>query len=146
MEGNGEYLEKCKELVIQKELNNKIQFIINTTDIEPFLEKSSIGVISSDSEGLPLSILEYGLAELSVISTNVGQCAEVLGEGKFGLLVPKLDPFALANGIKFIIQNPTDSKNKALELNKHILQNYTSISFFNNYKKLIDIINSVIID
>lgn len=39
-----------------------------------------IGVLSSDSEGLPLALLEYGQAGLAVVTTNVGQCKEVIGD------------------------------------------------------------------
>ncbi|WP_051907882.1 glycosyltransferase family 4 protein [Flavimarina sp. Hel_I_48] len=43
--------------------------------ILPFFD---IGVLSSDSEGLPLALLEYGQAGLPVVVTNVGQCKKVL--------------------------------------------------------------------
>lgn len=51
------------------------------------------------SEGLPLSLIEYGFASLAPVYTKVGQCAEVLDFGKAGILVAPSDPGALADAL-----------------------------------------------
>lgn len=56
-----------------------------------------IGVLSSDSEGLPLALLEYGQAGLSVVATDVGQCGVVLSN--YGKVVPSINKEALAEAI-----------------------------------------------
>jgi len=56
-----------------------------------------IGVLSSDSEGLPLAILEYGQAGLDAVATDVGQCKVVLGH--YGKIIPPGDKEALAEAI-----------------------------------------------
>ena len=53
---------------------------------------SVIGVLSSVSEGFPLALVEYGLAGLPVVSTDVGQCSEMLDNGKAGMLVAAGNP------------------------------------------------------
>ncbi|MFD2828776.1 glycosyltransferase [Leeuwenhoekiella polynyae] len=56
-----------------------------------------IGVLSSDSEGLPLALLEYGQAGLDAVATDVGQCKVVLGH--YGKIIPPGDKEALAEAI-----------------------------------------------
>lgn len=57
-----------------------------------------VGVLSSNSEGLPLVLLEYGQAGIPIVTTDVGQCKAVLGD--LGKLVPAQNPAALAEAIR----------------------------------------------
>ncbi len=66
------------------------------------------GVLSSDSEGLPLALLEYIQASLAVVATDVGQCKAVLGG--FGKLVPPQHAEALAEAIAAIGLDKTSEK------------------------------------
>ncbi len=68
------------------------EYIIN------YLNQADAGIISSISEGLPLALLEYGLAGLPVICTEVGECPNVLGS--YGTLVPPGNPVKLSEAIK----------------------------------------------
>jgi glycosyltransferase involved in cell wall biosynthesis len=69
------------------------------TDVAAILGASAIGVLTSASEGLPMALLEYGRAGLAVVSTAVGECPRVLGNGRYGRLVPPGDPAALADAL-----------------------------------------------
>lgn len=75
-------------------------------DVAEILTGCDIGVLSSISEGLPVALLEYGLAGLGVVCTQVGQCAEVLDAGRAGLLVSPQDPVALAEALTSLLRNP----------------------------------------
>jgi glycosyltransferase involved in cell wall biosynthesis len=56
-------------------------------DVPAILRECDIAVLSSATEGFPLSLVEYGQAGLPVVATRVGQCADVLEGGDAGLLV-----------------------------------------------------------
>ena len=56
-------------------LNDIIQIAGSVVDTSSLLASADIGVLSSIFEGLPLSLLEYGLAGLPVVVTDVGQSA-----------------------------------------------------------------------
>jgi len=62
-----------------------------------------IGVLSSTSEGLPLSLLEYGAAGLPVVVTDVGQCGAVVGDA--GRIVPASTPDQLAKQILSLLED-----------------------------------------
>ena len=63
-------------------------------------------VLSSRTEGLPVSLLEYGMAGLPVVATQVGECEEVLDRGGAGLLVPPQSPRDLAEALLSLLGSP----------------------------------------
>lgn len=80
-------------------LENSVTFLGVRRDIAAILAACDVGVLSSLSEGLPVAVLEYGLAQLGVVCTRVGQCAEVLDDGRAGVLVPPKDASAIASAL-----------------------------------------------
>src|SRR5690606_16026478 len=61
-------------------VSHKIYYYGTQSAIIPLLQQADLGVLSSRSEGLPLALLEYGVAGLPVVCTNVGKCAEVINK------------------------------------------------------------------
>ena len=53
-----------------------------------------------------MALLEYGMAGLPVVATRVGQCAEVLDEGRVGILVPPTAPDKLAEMLLSLLRSP----------------------------------------
>lgn len=74
------YEQDILELIKINHLENNIFLYGSCSDVAYILDQSTIGVLVSTSEGLPVSLLEYGNAGLPVIVSNVGQCADVVGE------------------------------------------------------------------
>jgi len=106
------YLEKVEKAIGEHELEDRLLLLGARGDVIDILALSDIGVLSSEWEGLPLALIEYGMAGLATVSTRVGQCAEVLGDGGYGLLVPPGDSQALADAIIKLLRS--DSKREAL--------------------------------
>lgn len=77
-------------------LSGRVTLMGERADVAGILRHCDVGVLSSLSEGFPLALVEYGIAGLAAVTTDVGQCAEVLDDGRAGLLVPPGDPAALA--------------------------------------------------
>ena len=97
-----DYSRNLKYFVKKNELQNKVFFYGEQGDVKPFLLSADMGVLSSKTEGLPLTLLEYGLFNLPVVCTRVGQCEEVIGNS--GLIIspgkPKKFSAAIINYIK----------------------------------------------
>ncbi len=77
-------------------LDGSLEFAGEVADVGPFLDEADVFVLSSRSEGMPLSVLEAMAAGLPVIASDVGGLREVVVEGETGFLVPPGDPGALA--------------------------------------------------
>ena len=100
------YSESLRAQTARLGIERSAHFLGNRDDLEAVLATSDIAVLSSHSEGLPLALLEYGRAGLPVIVTDVGDCAEVLENGRHGLLVAPGDPQALACALVHLAQHP----------------------------------------
>lgn len=131
------WVDKVRQIIIDLNLSNEVELLGPMTEISKILSQASIGVLSSVSEGLPVSLLEYGLVGLPVVCTNVGQCSEVLGGGEYGWLVPVKSPEKLAESIKEAIENPTLAKKKSIKLKNNIDENYGAKDFINKYLSFI---------
>ncbi len=66
----------------------------------------TIGVLSSDLEGLPNAVLEYMALGLPTVATATGGIPELVVPGKTGLLVPPGDPGAMARAILELLSDP----------------------------------------
>ncbi len=74
-------------------------------DVPELLMASDVFVLSSDWEGVPLTLLEAMGFGIPVVCTSVGGIPDVVDHGNEGLLVPKGDKNALAHAILDILQN-----------------------------------------
>ncbi len=99
-------------------------FLGNRNDLEAVLAASHIGVLSSHSEGLPLALLEYGRAGLPVVTTDVGDCAEVLDNGSCGYLVAPGDAPALACALLHLAQTPEQRDTLGRSLSARVASHY----------------------
>jgi glycosyltransferase involved in cell wall biosynthesis len=117
------YSDKLVKAINNAGLQNKVVFLGQQSKVETLLVKSSMGVLASDSEGLPMALLEYGAAGLAVVTTHVGQCKEVIGT--FGNVVPVQNANALSGAILDYIANPEKRATQASRFREHIHRQYS---------------------
>ena len=96
--GDGQLLEECRCLVDELGLTDCVTFLGNVSDVYALLSKSDVFVLSSDSEAMPISVLEAMACSLPIVSTRVGGVPELVGEDN-GILVLPRDEEALANAM-----------------------------------------------
>lgn len=100
------YERRLREAVNRLGLERSVVFLGRRDDVASLLSACDIGVLSSRFEGLPMALLEYGMAGLPVVSTAAGQCAAVLDDGRAGVVVPTQDAPALAAGVLDLLASP----------------------------------------
>ena len=91
--------DRIMKEIVQHRLEKHVSLLGERQDVQAILQACSVGVLSSASEGFPLTLLEYGMAGLPVVATKVGQCGEILNGGHAGLLVPPGSPDLLAEAL-----------------------------------------------
>lgn len=134
----GEFVEKSWFKKVEKEivdqgLQETTEIVGPVVNVTPYIEMAHVGILSSESEGLPVALLEYGMGALPTIATNVGQCADVLGQGQFGELIPVKSPEALHQAILNIFNNYSKAIEKGYLFQKQTEENYGSVNFFKKY-------------
>lgn len=81
------YSDRVYALVKELHLENHVYFYGSCPDSRHIIEQSTIGVLSSASEGMPLTLLEYGLGKLPIVATDVGDCYKVFPKGDESYLI-----------------------------------------------------------
>ena len=81
----------------------RVELLGARADIPELLAHSDVFVLSSRSEGFPVSVLEAMAAGLPVVATDVGGVAEAVEDGETGLLVPATDAEALARALERLL-------------------------------------------
>lgn len=123
---NDDYYEHINGRLEQEQAFHKKVYILGSrNDVAAILSTCDVGVLSSLSEGLPVSLLEYGMAQLPVVCTNVGDCGLVLDGGRCGELVPAQDATALARGILSVLGNQKEAQEKSILLKKRVAAEFS---------------------
>ncbi len=108
--GDGPDRSKLQNLQAQLQIEANTHFLGERRDVPAILNATDIYCLSSITEGLSLSILEAMAAARPIVATNVGGNAELLDQGKAGLLVPARNPESMANAILQLLQHPRHAR------------------------------------
>lgn len=103
-------LPKYRDFVSQNKLTTKIKFLGPVKDPRELLKNSDVFVLTSLTEALPLAVIEAIAMGLPCIVTNVGGNPDIIEDCKEGFLVKPGDYKAIAQCLKFLIDNPNKRK------------------------------------
>ena len=87
-------------------LEDAVELLGERRDVPALLAAADIFVLSSRSEGMPVSILEAMAAGLPVVASNVGGVAELVVDGETGFLTAPADEAALASALGRLLADP----------------------------------------
>lgn len=104
--GGGYLLEELRSLADELGVAGKIIFTGIRKDIPQIIAGWDIAALSSDSEGLSNSIIEYMLSGLPVVATDVGGNGELIENGVNGFLVPPDRPELFGDAVLELLRNP----------------------------------------
>ncbi len=89
--GEGPDMAYNEKLAADLQLNDDVVFLGLRLDVEQLLAECDVYVLTSNWEGLPLSILEAMRQGLPTIASDVGGVNELVVEGETGYLIPAGD-------------------------------------------------------
>ncbi|WP_447968812.1 glycosyltransferase [Nitrospira sp. M1] len=119
-----DYRNEMKKLIDNYGLEKNVSFLGQRNDVFNILDECDIGVLSSTSEGFPMTLIEYSMAKLPVVATQVGQCAELLDHGRAGILIPPGSPHQLAKEILSLLQTPEKKEFLGKQLNLFVQKEF----------------------
>lgn len=120
-----QYSQYLKDFILANSLENHIHLYGSRSDVQFVLSQASIGVLASTAEGFPVTLLEYALANLAVVSTNAGYCSELIEDGVNGLLFDPSNELEIKNRLIKIINDQVFRSELAKNLKKTVIINYS---------------------
>lgn len=134
--GDG-YSDQLKQYIKSHQLQESVYLYGLRTDISHIIHQAEIAVLASRYEGLPVSLLEYGLYGKAVVATAVGEIPAIVNNGISGLLVePEVDSFY--NALNCLIGNEAFRMELGAALKETILAHYSEDAVIGNYIQWID--------
>lgn len=103
--GDGPLNDELKNLVIQLELTEEVQFFGFYAEVLPWLQKSKIFVMNSESEGLPVALMEAMSAELICVVPNINNIPSVVTEQITGFMFDKDNQAEFYDKLKFAYEH-----------------------------------------
>ena len=97
--GEGPCRRSLESLSDELGISNRVRFLGAVNDVRELLLRAGMFVMSSQTEGISVAILEAQAHFVPVVATNVGGNREIIEHAHSGLLVPARDPHALARAV-----------------------------------------------
>jgi glycosyltransferase involved in cell wall biosynthesis len=104
--GGGPLREALERQAADLRVGDRVVFLGERDDMSALLAACDLVVLPSINEGLPLVVLEAMVASRPVVATAVGGTPEAVTDRETGVLVPPRDPRALAEGIRWVTEQP----------------------------------------
>jgi glycosyltransferase involved in cell wall biosynthesis len=118
--------------VEQYNIDKFVHYYGTTNNVFDVLFGFDIAVLSSRTESFPNVIAEYMLASLPIVSTDVAEIPEIVGDS--GIVVPSGNPEALCDAIVSVINMSHEDKVlMGKKARQRILENYPIDKIYNSY-------------
>lgn len=100
--GEGELFYSSKARAAAENL--PVTFLGWRKDIDELFAASDIAILTSDNEGIPLTLIQAAQAGLPIIATEVGSISDIVENGKNGILAAP-EPGALAIALSELVND-----------------------------------------
>jgi len=98
--GDGELAQKCQERIADEKL--LVTLLGWRKDVDEIFASSDMAILTSDNEGIPLTLIQASFAGLPIVATNVGSISDIVVHGETGFLTDT-EPARLADAIAALV-------------------------------------------
>lgn len=120
------YSKDLKDKITNDNLINSVFIYGSCLDVQHILNQCDVGLLTSTYEGFPVTLLEYGRANLFVIASNVGYCNQIIRNAETGICFELNKENELESILKSLAENVTENKILAQQLNDFVNENYSA--------------------
>jgi len=106
--GEGNMQSNVEKYASRLEMSRQVIFVKSKEQevLVKFYQAADILLLTSNYEGMPMSVLEALGCGLPVVSTDVGEVKRVVRNGISGEVVKDFDPINIAQAVRKVIDNP----------------------------------------
>ena len=134
--GDGPERPAIEALVRDHGLAGRVHLLGLRRDVPRLLAAGDGLLLTSVSEGIPLSVIEAMGAGLPVVATSVGGLPEVVSDGVTGLLAPAGDDVRLADRILTLCADPARARHMGEQGRARALQHFSDEGMHAAYDSL----------
>lgn len=139
-EENDEYAQDCFELVDDMGLRDIVIFT-GRIDVKEYLGRMDMTILTSISEGQPLTILESFAAHRPVIATDVGNCRGlILGEsdsfGAAGIVTHIMNLEEISQAILYMAHHPEERRRMGEAGYQRVAAHHRSEQMYDTYRRI----------
>jgi glycosyltransferase involved in cell wall biosynthesis len=127
------YSTELKLNIKNKELEKHVFVYDSCSDVSSVLAQVEIGILTSNSEGLPVALLEYALCKKVVLFTNVGQVSSIVEDGKNGFLVESNNLELFYNRLVQLIEDKSLQASFGEKLHQKVVDEFSENSSIEKY-------------
>lgn len=136
--GDGPEREVLERRAVELNLGESVRFVGWRHDIPQLLGLMDVFVLSSDSEGTSLSLLEAMASGTAVVATAVGGTPDVIGPSGAGTLVQPRDAGVLAGAIQALLVDPEQRREMGRLGRARVQQAYSFEAMATSYQDCYD--------
>jgi glycosyltransferase involved in cell wall biosynthesis len=120
-------------------LDQRIQWHGTVPDARRFFKAFDLFVLSSRTEGTPITLFEALATRVPVVATRVGGVPDVISERE-ALLVPSENVAALAHAIRTVISDPASARERAELALAYVNSEFGADRWVESYDRLYDLV------
>lgn len=134
--GNGPELEPLQTMISEMRLEKRVRLLGERSDVSDLLQIADVFLLTSKSEGIPLTILEAFASNVPVVATNVGGIPEVVSNGENGLLAESGDWEQIAAHLNVLLCDQPWAKMIAQNARVRFEAEFTERKMLAEYQKI----------
>ncbi len=97
----------------EPELKGRVEFVGIHDSLAGFLEEADVYVSASRNEAMPIAVVEAMAAGVPVVATRVGDCGDLLEEGRCGWVVEPGNVVELTAAVAEVLTRPDEARRRA---------------------------------
>jgi len=136
--GDGPERKYLESETVRLGLSSKVDFLgwVPPDGVPALINRATIVILPSRSEGLPLVVAEAGFMSRPVVATRVGGLPEIVRHQETGMLVDKDDSKELGEAIAFLLGQPNVAVEMGQKARSRALELFNFSSFVDAYDAL----------
>jgi glycosyltransferase involved in cell wall biosynthesis len=141
--GDGPQRESIERLVAELGLANRVRLLGMRSDVRRLLAASDAFLLTSVSEGIPVTLIEAMAAGVPIVSTAVGGVPEVVVDGTTGLLAAAGDVAGIATALAQLADDQRLRRKLADAAEHRVRDRFSEDSMIARYDELFGEMHSV---
>jgi glycosyltransferase involved in cell wall biosynthesis len=129
------YWNSISHLLENNRLRSRVIFTGPLENPIPVMRLFDVGVLTSKSEGLSNSLIEYGAVGIPSVATDVGGNSEIISEGRTGYLVPPGSSHQLAERIIELLKDDQRRSIFGENASEHVTEKFNPDIILQQYEE-----------